>query len=81
MSALDKQIGGDHYKKMKIQPFEFSMANGLNPIQHTILKYVTRYKEKKGLEDLLKARHCIDLLIQFEYPDGDKSEDQPSLFT
>lgn len=67
LKATDQQIGGDHYKKMKIQPFEFSMANKLDPIQHTIIKYVTRYEEKKGLEDLQKAKHCVDLLIQFKY--------------
>jgi hypothetical protein len=68
MSALENQIGGDHYKKMKIQPFEFSMANNLNPIQHTIIKYVVRHKEKNKLQDLEKAIHCVKLLAEFEYP-------------
>ncbi len=63
--ALDIQVGGDHYKKLKIQPMEYSMANGLNACQHTIIKYVTRYPDKNGVEDLKKARHTIDLLIDF----------------
>lgn len=65
-SALDVQIGGDHYKAMPIQPMEYSMKNGLDACQHTIIKYVTRFREKGGIEDLEKAKHCIDLLIGFE---------------
>lgn len=66
MSAFDAQVGGDHYSKMKIQPFQYSMENGLDPMQHTIIKYVTRFRDKNGLADLQKARHVIDLLIEFE---------------
>lgn len=65
-SALDTQIGGSHYKSMPIQPMEYSMKNGLDACQHTIIKYVTRFREKGGIEDLEKAKHCIDLLIGFE---------------
>jgi hypothetical protein len=64
--ALDIQIGGNHYKDMPIQPMEYSMKNGLDACQHTIVKYVTRFREKGGIEDLEKAKHCIDLLIGFE---------------
>lgn len=60
------QVGGDHYRKMKIQPFQFSMANELDPMQHTIVKYVTRFRAKNGIEDLEKAKQTIDLLIQWE---------------
>lgn len=66
MSALDIQVGGDHYKKYKIQPMEYSMANGLDACQHTAIKYVTRFRDKGGIADLEKAKHCIDLLIEFE---------------
>lgn len=65
-SAMDVQVGGDHYKKLKIQPMEYSMANGLDACQHTIVKYVTRFRDKGGIADLEKARHCIDMLIEFE---------------
>lgn len=62
--ASQQQIGGDHYTKLAIQPMHYSMANKLNPAQHTIIKYVTRYPDKGGIQDLLKARHTIDLLIE-----------------
>ena len=64
--AWDRQVDGDHYTKMAIQPFEFSMANKLDPMQHTIIKYVTRFRDKNGIRDLEKAKHTIDLLIAHE---------------
>ena len=67
MGALDKQISGDHYSKMKMQPMEFSMANKLDACQHTIIKYTCRFRDKNGIEDLRKAKHCLELLAQFEY--------------
>lgn len=72
---MDTQIGGDHYRVLPIQPMEYSMMNGLDACQHTIIKYVTRFRDKGGLDDLLKARHVIDMLIAFEQdtklnPDG-----------
>ncbi|WP_198077576.1 DUF3310 domain-containing protein [Acinetobacter calcoaceticus] len=69
MKAFDKQEGGDHYKKLVIQPMQYALANGLDAGQATIIKYVTRFKDKNGLEDLKKARHTIDLLIEHYYPE------------
>ena len=66
MSALNTQHGGDHYKKLAIQPMEYSMANGLYACQHTVIKYVTRFRDKGGIDDLHKAIHCIEMLIEFE---------------
>lgn len=67
MSAEEKQVGGDHYKKLKIQPMRYSMENNLNACQHTAIKYITRYKDKGDpIENLEKAIHTIELLIQFE---------------
>lgn len=66
MSALDEQIGGGYYKDLAVQPMEYSMCNDLDPCQHTIIKYVTRFRKKNGVEDLEKAKHCIDMLIHFE---------------
>lgn len=63
---LDTQVGGDHYKKLKIQPMEYSMANKLDPCQHTIIKYVTRFRDKGGITDLRKAMHVLEMLIAFE---------------
>lgn len=72
MSALDKQEGGGHYKDMAIQPIEYIHKNNLGFIQGSVIKYVTRYKSKNGLEDLLKARHNIDILIEMDYPAAKK---------
>ena len=65
-TPLETQIGGDHYTKLAIQPMQYSMKNKLDPLQHTIIKYVTRFRDKAGIEDLEKAKHCIDMLIEFE---------------
>lgn len=64
--SLKTQVSGTHYTKLKIQPMEYSMANSLDACQHTIIKYVTRFRDKNGLEDLKKARHTLDMLIEFE---------------
>lgn len=66
MNALETQVGGSHYKDMAIQPMEYSMANGLDACQHTVIKYVTRFRKKGGIQDLEKARHVLDMLIEFE---------------
>lgn len=66
MSAFDSQVGGNHYKSFKIQPIEFIHINGLGYIAGNIIKYVCRYKIKNGIEDLRKARHYIDMLIESE---------------
>lgn len=66
MKALDTQVGGSHYKNMTIQPVEFIERNNLGFCVGNIIKYVCRYKDKNGIEDLKKARHYIDLLIEIE---------------
>ena len=66
-SALNKEVGGNHYKEFRIQPIEFIEGNDLGFSVGNIIKYVCRYKYKNGKEDLLKARHYIDLLIELEY--------------
>ena len=58
------QIGGDHYKRRGIEPWDYAAANNLDAFQHAVVKYVTRYREKGGIEDLRKARHYIDKLIE-----------------
>lgn len=64
MSHFDTQVGGDHYKKMPIQPLEFIAKNGLDFFQGCVLKYILRYKDKDGVQDLKKARHFIDMMIE-----------------
>lgn len=70
-SPKERQVGGDHYCKLKIQPVDFIMANGLNFCAGNVVKYICRYPSKNGKGDLLKARHYIDLLIESEYPEHD----------
>ena len=69
MSALDVQIDGNHYKSLPIQPMVYSFKNKLDPCQHTVIKYVTRFREKGGKKDLEKAIHCIEMLMELEYGD------------
>lgn len=71
LSALDVQVGSDHYKKWKIQPIEFIQANNLSYEQGNILKYIMRHADKNGKEDLEKAKHYIDLMIEHHYKDGE----------
>jgi hypothetical protein len=63
----DNQISGVHYLKLQIQPDEYAHKNGLNFMQGNAIKYITRYKDKNGKEDLLKAISVIQKLIEFEY--------------
>lgn len=58
------QVGGMHYKSLTIQPAEFSIANGLGFCEGNVVKYVTRWKAKGGVQDLRKARHYLDMLIE-----------------
>lgn len=74
MSALERQEGGSHYKDLAIQPMEYSYRNKLDPLQHTIIKYVTRFRNKNGIQDLLKAKHTLDMLIEFEYSEHDRNK-------
>jgi hypothetical protein len=59
-----KQIGGNHYKTFRIQPYEFISKNDLSFFQGNVIKYVCRYKNKNGIEDLEKIKHYCDLEIK-----------------
>lgn len=61
MRALDEQIGGNHYKKFAYQPVQFAVDMSLNFIQGNIVKYVSRYKDKNGKQDLEKVMHYAQL--------------------
>jgi len=58
------QVGGNHYD-LKIPPIEYILANGMGFIEGNIIKYVSRYKAKGGVEDLHKAQHYLNLLIKY----------------
>jgi len=74
MSALDKQVSGNHYKDKGIQPIIYIHANNLGFCEGNVVKYVTRWRDKGGKADLEKAIHYLQLLIQLETeqsrPDG-----------
>ena len=65
-SANATQVGGDHYKTQVIQPWDFIASNGIGFLAGNVVKYVARYKAKNGMEDLKKARHYLDKLIETE---------------
>lgn len=64
MDAMDRQVGGDHYKKLAIQPLEYCLKNNLGICEHAVIKYVSRWRAKNGVDDLRKAQHYIEILIQ-----------------
>lgn len=76
MSALDIQIGGGHYKQLKIQPVEYILANNIGYVEGNVIKYVTRWKDKNGIADLEKAKHYLDLLIEQQQKVVDAAADR-----
>ena len=67
MKATDKQIAGNHYKELTIQPVEFCQKNVLNYCESAIIKYVCRHRNKNGAEDIQKGIHYAELLLELEY--------------
>ena len=65
--ASSQQVGGDHYCKMAIQPAEYAQLNNLNFIEGCVVKYVSRHRNKNGAEDIKKAIHFLNLLLEIEY--------------
>ena len=63
----NKQVGGSHYKDMPIQPVEYAQRNNLNFIEGCVIKYVSRHRSKNGAEDIEKAIHFLNLLLELEY--------------
>ena len=74
MSAYKKQIGGNHYKKYKVQPSQFVTENKLLYPEGCVIKYIVRHQDKGGKEDLLKAMHFIEMIIERDY--GEEKEKQ-----
>lgn len=67
---LNVQVGGDHYKKLKIQPVEYIHANSIPFMEGSAIKYLTRWRDKGGIQDLEKAKHFIEMLIELEKKAG-----------
>jgi len=74
MSAYKKQIGGKHYIKYKIQPSKFVVENRLLYPEGCVIKYVIRHQDKGGKQDLEKAKHMIDMIIERDYEEKKKKE-------
>ena len=69
-SPTKTQVGGNHYSKMAIQPIDYILANKLDWCEANVIKYITRWRQKNGRDDLEKAKHYIDLLIEREFCDS-----------
>ena len=75
MSAYNKQVGGKHYIKYKIQPSRFVVENKLLYPEGCVIKYILRHQDKGGKQDLLKAKHFIDMIIERDY-NNEKEEQE-----
>jgi hypothetical protein len=64
--ANEEQVGGDHYKNKAIQPWDYIASNNLGYLEGCVIKYVSRYKEKGGIQDLQKAAHYLQKLMEVE---------------
>ena len=69
MSIWGKQIGGTHYRTMKIQPSKFVIENKMLFAEGNVVKYICRHPYKDGKQDLEKAKHFIDMIIERDYSD------------
>lgn len=68
--ALAVQVGGTHYKDLAIQPAEYVHKNCLGYLEGNVIKYVTRHRAKAGKQDLEKAMHYLQLLMEMDYPES-----------
>ena len=75
MSAYKKQVGGKHYLKYKIQPSEFVIENRLLYPEGNVIKYILRHQNKGGKEDLEKAKHFIDMIIERDYKEEKEKQE------
>ena len=67
MTTNTQQVAGAHYKEKVIQPWDYIAANALGYFEGNVIKYVSRWRDKGGVEDLRKARHYLDKLIELEF--------------
>ena len=75
MSAYKKQIGGKHYLKYKVQPSRFVVENKLLYPEGCVIKYILRHQDKGGKQDLEKAKHFIDMIIERDYKDEKEKQE------
>ncbi len=77
LKIFEEQVGGTHYRKMKIQPTEYILANELDFCSGNIVKYASRWKDKNGIEDLQKIIQYAEILIEHEIEQNRLTEDCP----
>lgn len=65
--ASSRQEGGKHYVSMPIQPIVFCQTNRLDYCESSAIKYICRHASKGGAEDIRKAIHCLQILLELEY--------------
>lgn len=70
MSALGNQIGGNHYKDRGIQPIEYIIKNKIGFCEGNVIKYITRWRYKNGVQDLIKAKHYLEFILEFNTKRG-----------
>ena len=75
MSAYKKQIGGNHYSRFKVQPSKFINDNNLQFAEGNAIKYICRHAHKGGKQDLEKAKHYIDMIIERDYKDEKEKQE------
>lgn len=63
--ASGRQVGGAHYSKYAIQPSEYILKNNIGWLEGNAIKYLTRWKDKGGRQDLEKAKHYVELLLEW----------------
>ena len=70
MKSLEEQVAGEHYKNQEIQPLEYILANEMPFIEGNIVKYISRWRDKGGIEDLKKVKHYTEILMEHENAKG-----------
>lgn len=76
MEANYIQHGGTHYKGKKIEPWDYIVANGIGFLEGNAIKYLSRWRDKGGIEDLKKAMHYVQKLIEVETAKGEPCGDE-----
>lgn len=66
-TPMEKQVGGTHYKNLAIQPAEYVFKNGIGYLEGNVIKYISRHEAKGGAEDVLKAIHYCEMVLQMRY--------------
>ena len=79
--ALEKQIGGTHYKQFAIQPIEFCHTNNIPFIEGSAIKYICRHRLKGGAADIRKAIHLLEMLLELEYKNNGEEDAVPRVFS